>query len=147
MMFPLFYTLTEVTGIGLNVVKKTWLITAVNIAAFLLNFGLLYWLVPLLGARGAAMASATSFWVFMLIKTELSSRMWQKLPCRKIYTHTALCLILCLGYTYFGNTGNYYIFALIWLAGLIALTVKYKTPLSSALSVVKGRLNKKHSTQ
>ena len=147
MMFPLFYTLTEVTGIGLNVVKKTWLITAVNIAAFLLNFGLLYWLVPILGARGAAMASATSFWVFMLIKTELSSRMWQKLPCRQIYINTALGLILCLSYTYFGNTGNYFIFALIWLSGLIALTVKYKTQLSSALSAVKGRLNKKHSTQ
>ena len=33
MLYPLFYTLTEVSGIGLNVVKRTWLITAVNIVA------------------------------------------------------------------------------------------------------------------
>jgi polysaccharide biosynthesis family protein len=142
MMFPLFYTLTEVTGIGLNVVKKTWLITAINIAAFLLNFSLLHWLVPLLGARGAAMSTATAFWVFMLIKTELSSRMWQTLPCRKIYTNTALCLIVCLSYTCFGNTGNYYIFAAIWFTGLTILMLGHKRQLASALSTIKSRLNR-----
>ena len=42
MLFPLFYTLTEVSGIGLNVVRSTWLITAINIVAFIANTALLY---------------------------------------------------------------------------------------------------------
>ena len=49
MLYPLFYTLTEVSGIGLNVVRRTWLITAVNIVAFAINFSLLSLLVPHLG--------------------------------------------------------------------------------------------------
>lgn len=142
MLFPLFYTLTEVSGIGLNVVKKTWLITLVNIAAFTVNFSLLYVLVPELGARGAAIASALSFWVFFLIKTELSSRMWQPLPRRKIYTSATLCLILCLSYTYFGTKSNYVVFALIWLAGLIALALQHKQQLTGTLRIIKGRLKK-----
>ena len=61
MLFPLFYTLTEVSGIGLNVVRSTWLITVINIVAFIANTALLYLLVPKFGAKGAAMASATAF--------------------------------------------------------------------------------------
>ena len=68
MLFPLFYTLTEVSGIGLNVVRSTWLITAINIVAFIANTALLYLLVPKFGAKGAAMASATAFWLFFILK-------------------------------------------------------------------------------
>ena len=43
---PPVYTLTEVSGIGLNVVRSTWLITVINIVAFIANTALLYLLVP-----------------------------------------------------------------------------------------------------
>lgn len=142
MLFPLFYTLTEVTGIGLNVVKKTWLITAVNIAAFFCNLILLYLLVPDLGARGAAMASALSFWVFFLIKTELSSRLWQPLPRAPLYLQATICLAVCLSYTYWGDRDNYYVFAAAWLAALAFLAYRYKTALSDGMRLLKGRLKK-----
>ena len=142
MMFPLLYTLTEVSGIGLNVVKKTWLITLVNLIAFLCNFALLYWLIPKLGARGAAMASAISFWIFFVCKTELSSLLWQPLPRLKIYSTVTACLLLCLSYTYWGTTDNYYLFALIWLTGLIALCIIHKQQLTGAILMLKGRLKK-----
>lgn len=142
MMFPLFYTLTEVSGIGLNVVKRTWLITGVNTAACLLNLALLFWLVPHLGARGAAISIAVAFWAFFITKTELSSRLWQALPRRKLYTRSTLCLLLCLGYTYWGSTANYPLFALIWLLILGALFLQYRLPLHQAAAALKGRLKK-----
>lgn len=139
-MFPLLYTLTEVSGIGLNVVKRTWLITLVNIAACAVNISLLYLLVPHFGARGAAASIAVSFWIFFLMKTELSSRLWQPLPRLKIYAQTLLCLLMCLLYTFWGNTGRYPVFAALWLLILALLGKQYRNRLQQAFAAVKSRL-------
>ncbi|MCP1659212.1 lipopolysaccharide biosynthesis protein [Neisseria perflava] len=145
MLFPLLYTLTEVSGIGLNVVRKTWLITLVNLVAFACNFSLLHLLIPSLGARGAAMASAISFWLFFICKTELSSLLWQPLPRLKIYSNVTVCLLICLSYTYWGNSSNYWLFAIIWLIGLIVLVMSHKQQLANALQMIKGRLKKNNN--
>ena len=142
MLFPLFYTLTEVSGIGLNVVRSTWLITAINIVAFIANTALLYLLVPKFGAKGAAMASATAFWLFFILKTEFSSRLWQPLPRLKIYTNSTLCLIICLAYTWLGTRDNYIWFALAWAVGLGFLFLKYKHALFAATEKIKVKLNR-----
>lgn len=142
LLFPLFYTLTEVSGIGLNVIKKTWLITVINFVCLTINLSLLKFLVPLLGARGAAIASAISFCIFFMIKTELSSKLWQKLPRMKLYSNAALCLLMCISYTYFGTKSNYYIFSLLWLAGLILLTIFHKKQILESVSMIKTRLGK-----
>lgn len=142
MLFPLFYTLTEVSGIGLNVVRSTWLITVINIVAFIANTALLYLLVPKFGAKGAAMASATAFWLFFIFKTEFSSRLWQPLPRLKIYTNSTLCLIICLAYTWLGTRDNYIWFALAWAVGLGFLFLKYKHALFAATEKIKAKLNR-----
>ncbi|WP_416191287.1 lipopolysaccharide biosynthesis protein [Neisseria sp. CCUG12390] len=142
LLFPLFYTLTEVSGIGLNVIKKTWVITVINFLCLAVNLTLLRFLVPALGAKGAAIASAVSFCVFFIIKTELSSKLWQQMPRLKLYTNAVFCLAVCIGYTYFGTRSNYFIFALIWAAGLAGLVFFHKNQLSAALNTVKNRLKK-----
>ncbi|MFS6938698.1 lipopolysaccharide biosynthesis protein [Neisseria animaloris] len=142
MLFPLLYTLTEVTGIGINVSKKTWLITVFSVVALLCNLGLLYRLVPALGAKGAAMSTAVSFWVFSVLKTEASVRLWQPLPRIQLYGTMFACLICCLAYTRWGNTGNYFVFAAVWLLVLAILLMKHRKILLQAASVIKGRLKK-----
>ncbi|MCF7521793.1 polysaccharide biosynthesis C-terminal domain-containing protein [Neisseria sp. ZJ106] len=124
LLVPLFYTWTEVGGIGLNVVKKTGLIAAVNLAALAANLLLLYQLVPPLGAKGAAAATAAAFWLFFILKTELSARLWQPLPRRTLYAAATACLSVCLCYTLFGNRENYPLFAAVWLAALLWLAYR-----------------------
>ncbi|WP_416190005.1 lipopolysaccharide biosynthesis protein [Neisseria sp. CCUG17229] len=121
-MLPVFYTLTEVSGIGLNIIKKTWLITLVHILCLLINLCLLYYLVPKLGAKGAAMANAVSFWLFFMVKTELSSYLWQPLQRNKIYLTMGFLLMLCLSYTFYGTKDNYPFFVLAWLC-LFIITI------------------------
>ena len=84
-LFPLLYTLTEVTGIGINISKKTWLITLISVIALLCNLALCRLLIPQLGAKGAAMATAISFWLYFVLKTEASIRLWQKLPRQRLW--------------------------------------------------------------
>ena len=142
-LFPLLYTLTEVTGIGINVSKRTWLITVFSLLALLCNLGLLYFLIPKLGARGAAMATAASFWLFFVMKTEASLRLWQPLPRLKVYGITFLYLIVCLAYTYAGNRDNYFAFAGVWLITLVWLGLHHKQGLRHIFATLSGRLKQR----
>lgn len=141
-LFPLLYTMTEVTGIGINVSKKTWLVTVISLIALAVNFTLCRLMIPLLGARGAAMSMAISFWLYFALKTEASIRLWQPLPRLRIYGNTLLALAFCLSYTYFGSRSNYPFFALVWLIILAALVFSYQHSLRQTVSAVKGRLKK-----
>ncbi|EGV37380.1 oligosaccharide flippase family protein [Neisseria weaveri] len=141
-LFPLLYTLTEVSGIGINVVKKTWLITVISLIALACQFTLLYLLVPTWGARGAAISTAVSFWVLFILKTEISALIWQKLPRKKLYLSTAACVATCVAYTSIGNTQNYFLFALLWLTAIAVVLMLYKNNILSFVQSIKGRLKK-----
>ncbi|HFC8379798.1 TPA: lipopolysaccharide biosynthesis protein, partial [Neisseria meningitidis] len=122
MLPPLFCTLVEISGIGLNVVRKTRPIALATLGALAANLLLLGLAVPSGGARGAAVACATSFWLFFVFKTESSCRLWQPLKRLPLYTHTLLCLTSSAAYTCFGTPANYPLFAGVWavyLAGCI----------------------------
>lgn len=120
MLVPLLYTLTEATGIGINVRRKNGLIPLVSLAALGCALALLHALVPRYGARGAAAASASAFWLFFLLKSEASARLWQSLPRGAVYGATAACLAACLAFALFGSAENFPLFAALWAAGLAA---------------------------
>ena len=73
---PFMYMLSEVTGIGIALRKKTQYITFIVILTFLMNLSLNFVLIPGFGAKGAAVATATSFFFFYFLKTLVSSRIW-----------------------------------------------------------------------
>lgn len=107
MLPPLFYTLTEISGIGLNVVRKTRPIALATLGALAANLLLLGLAVPSGGTRGAAVACAASFWLFFVFKTESSCRLWQPLKRLPLYMHTLFCLASSAAYTCFGTPANY----------------------------------------
>lgn len=75
---PLFYTLSEVTGIGIAIAKKTRFSMYASIAAMLTSIVLNFFLVKKLGALGAAISTAFSFWFFYILRTEFSQLVWRK---------------------------------------------------------------------
>jgi polysaccharide biosynthesis family protein len=141
-LFPLLYTMTEVTGIGINVSRKTWLVTVISVIALAANFALCRLLVPAFGAKGAAASMAVSFWLYFALKTEASVLLWQKLPRTKIYGTTLICLFSCLAYTFWGNRGNYPLFAAGWAAALAGIGFAYRTQLVLLAERIAGRLKK-----
>ena len=141
-LFPLLYTMTEVTGIGINVSRKTWLVTVISVIALAANFALCRLLVPAFGAKGAAASMAVSFWLYFALKTEASVLLWQKLPRTKIYGTTLICLFSCLAYTFWGSRGNYPLFAAGWAAALAGIGFAYRTQLVLLAERIAGRLKK-----
>lgn len=102
MLAPLFYALSEITGVGIAVSRKTWFSLVAALGAVLVGFAACRALIPSLGAFGAAIASACSFWLFLALRTEFSALAWRQLKRRKVYFYTTLCIALSLAYSYFG---------------------------------------------
>ena len=82
---PLFYTLSETTAVGIAIARKTKFAVLASIVAMLVNLMANYFLVPLYGAKGAAISTAIAFWVYYIFRTEFSRIVWRKMPAGKSY--------------------------------------------------------------
>lgn len=91
---PMLYTLSEVTGIGIAVVRRTKLSMLCAIVAMLCSAILNYFLVPQLGASGAAISTAIAFLVFFSLRTIIAALVWRKKFHLKIFVIMITLLIL-----------------------------------------------------
>ncbi len=91
--YPLFYTLSETTVVGIGIARKSAYSMLACMLALLVNLVCNYFLIPKYGAAGAASSTALSFWVFLVLRTEFSNRLWKPLPTRALYCFTLLCIV------------------------------------------------------
>jgi len=94
LMGPLLYTLSEVTGIGIAVVRKTKFSMLCAICAMLSSVALNYFLVPKLGASGAAISTATAFLIFFGLKTLIAALVWRRTFHLKVFMIMVVLLVL-----------------------------------------------------
>lgn len=87
---PLFYMLSETTVVGIGITRKSMYAMLAPISAFVLNLVLNYFLIPIYGVAGAAVATVFSFFVFFIVRTEASAYLWVSFPRGKMYF-----LLLC----------------------------------------------------
>ncbi len=118
MAYPLFYTLSETTVIGIGVTRKTGYAMLASVVAALTNFIGNYLLVPELGASGAAISTAISFWIFLVLRTEFSCLVWRSFPRFKLYIFVLICLVFAI---LFNRYGEFYKipFVVIWFIVLL----------------------------
>lgn len=110
---PLFYTLSETTAIGITIARKTRLSMVASIGAMLVNALGNYLLVPKMGAVGAAVSTAFSFWVFYILRTELSRLVWRNMPSSKAYFIITLLLAATIAHASLLKSSS--IATIIWL--------------------------------
>ncbi len=85
MAYPLLYTLSEATGVGIGIKRKTIYAMLAAIVALSVNLVGNWWLIPIYGAGGAAISSAVAFFVFFVIRTEASSMVWVSFERWRMY--------------------------------------------------------------
>jgi O-antigen/teichoic acid export membrane protein len=85
MAYPLLYTLSEATGVGIGIQRKTMYSALAAILALVTNAIGNWLLIPVYGAAGAGMASAGAFFVFFMVRTEASARLWNSFERLKMY--------------------------------------------------------------
>ena len=122
MAYPLFYTLSETTVVGLGITRKSTYAMAASIIAVLVNLVGNYIFVPLYGAAGAAISTAIAFWVFLVCRTEFSCHAWRPIPRLKLYSMTLICLIISVLFTMIG-ADHQAEFSCAWLSLLIVTAI------------------------
>jgi len=140
MAYPLFYTLSEATVVGLGISKKSGYSMLASLIAFFVNAIGNYLLVPYFGAKGAAISTAISFWLFLVLRTEFSSRIWRPLPRARLYIGTFICLLNSIGFCLLGDKYPYYFF-FSWLAIFVTVTILYRREMSNIYIYVKNKEN------
>lgn len=133
MAHPLFYTLSETTGIGLGIMRRSMLSMAASLIAALLNLLGCYLLVPRYGAAGAAISTAVAYWGFFFLRTELSMRAWRPLPRKKLYVCTLTCLLMAVLFTIVGDK-NHALFLFLWFIILVAAWLCFRGTIQVAIT-------------
>lgn len=123
MAAPLLYALSESTGIGLSINRKTYLSMLASCLAIAFSILTNYLLVPEYEAAGAAVATAITFWFFFFLRTELSCLAWRRFKKYKIYTgsmlSTTTAVVVAIWGEYLGALS-----LLIWLVvGLLGCII------------------------
>jgi len=122
---PLLYMLSEVTGVGITVQRRTKLAMLVSILAVIVNFSLCFYLVPMYGAAGAAIASAVAFWAFFVIRTIVSTRIWESKF--DVSWQFLIFLVLMLSILFVITPDKYSVIAIVgwWLAGSVITIARW----------------------
>ena len=71
---PMMYTLSEVTALGINFTKKTTWHLIISLVVSCVNLIGNILLVPVLGARGAAISTGSAYVLFFILRTGISMR-------------------------------------------------------------------------
>lgn len=138
---PLLYTMSEATVVGLSIGRRTGLAMVAAIFSFAVNFLGNYFLIPVLGAAGAATSTCFAFWIFLILRTEFSIRVWKPIPRFKIYSLSALCVFGSIFSAVYGIDVYPYIY-LYWLCILLLSVFFYRIEIAVAVEYFKrnGRL-------
>lgn len=133
---PICYTISETTGLGIAIAKKTYNNLIFIMASLIVNVSLAVWLTPRLGALGSAVASAVAGAVYLLVRTILGERYYK---CVNSYLRTILALVIlflaCFLNAYFSEVRGIRILAILGL--VILLSIMYKKYLIKLIEILK----------
>lgn len=100
--YPLLYTLSETTVIGIGITRRSGFAMLAAIIAFTVNLIGNWFMIPVFGASGAAVSTCLSFWVFFILRTEFSIYLWKPMPRLLLYGYTALVVAGASVFTLYG---------------------------------------------
>ncbi|NMC63836.1 MAG: oligosaccharide flippase family protein, partial [SAR324 cluster bacterium] len=137
---PIMYTVSETTVGGINFKKKTHWHLWISIMAALVNFIGNTALVPVYGARGAALATGLSYVVFFYARTLISRKLFPVDYGLTRYSIGTLVLIAVALINTFSDSA--YLEAGSSILGLIIITLLYKPELKYVFSLSRRTIGK-----
>lgn len=144
MLWPLFYALSETSGLGIAITRSSRLGLMVAALSLTINIVLNLVLLPRFGSSGAAVSLAVSIWAFLVLRTEVSNSIWRHVPRLRLYTWTLAALALSIVHALFGPSARMVVIA-CWLVFLILAGFTFSSSISQGwawalLSLHRGRL-------
>ncbi|KAB0483014.1 oligosaccharide flippase family protein [Vibrio chagasii] len=140
--YPLLYTLSEVTKLGIGISRKSNFSLLATTLSFIINLVGNVFLIPIFGAFGAATSTAISFWVFLILRTEFSLYLWPELCLKKlkIYVWSIFPIVIAITLNYL-NRDEKYIDILVWFMYMLTVIFLWWDTLKIILFDFKKRAN------
>lgn len=140
--YPLFYTLSETTKVGIGIHRKSIYSMLAALCALSVNLVGNWFMIPIFGAAGAAVSTCISFWVFFVLRTEFSIYLWKPMPRFLLYGYSVLVVIGASVFTLYGAIVFKFMFV-FWCALLLITLFTFKSELCESLQFVKYHLSRK----
>ena len=115
---PICYCLGETTSMGIDISKKTWWKTAIYVLSAVLNVVLCFVFIPLMGMSGAALASALTAVITLILRTAVGEHYYKVLESSKYLIYT----IGLMGVASFGNLLLTGVWKYLFLIAVLALS-------------------------
>lgn len=124
LMAPICYTISESTGVGIAIAKKTQLNMVFILGSLIVNVAGCYILIPRYGSMGAAIASAAAGLVYLAIRSVLGEKYYKCVNSyKKSVTALILMLAACIVNMFFSESSWVRIGSIVLL--MIVLTLLY----------------------
>lgn len=101
--YPLLYTLSETTVVGIGITRRSSFSMLASLIAFIANLLGNFWLIPIFGAAGAAASTCLCFWLFLILRTEFSIYLWKPIPRITLYLYTGILVTGAVFSTLYGK--------------------------------------------
>lgn len=136
--FPLLYTLSETTVVGIGITRRSAYAMLSAVIAFAVNVLGNWWLIPIFGAAGAAVSTCVAFWIFFLLRTEFSILLWKPMPRLLLYNFTLICVAGAVVFTLWGKYLQNWMMG-YWLIVLACWIFIFRVEVRNAVSFVLER--------
>lgn len=133
--YPLLYTLSETTSVGIGITRKTGFALLASLSALLVDLACNYFLVPRFGAAGASVSSAMAFSAYLVVRTEASAYLWRSFPRGKLYAFLLLIVLTVSATALLGSPFASYA-RWLWVAILAAAFLTFRNTLKAASGLV-----------
>lgn len=131
LIYPVMYTISEVTVMGVYFKEKTMNLLVVSVIAAGANIALNWFLIPVCGAIGASIATGMSYTIFFWCRTVISRRLWFKFPLGDYVMITIVLLLVS-----FANiVVNNWIIYVINVAVLVGLILYFRKEVGTILNI------------
>lgn len=118
LIYPVMYTISEVTVMGVYFKEKTMNLLVVSVIAAGANIALNWVLIPACGAIGASIATGLSYTIFFWCRTIISRRLWFKFPLND-YIMVTIVLLFVSFVNIIANNWIIYVINAMVLAGFV----------------------------
>ncbi|MBU8752324.1 lipopolysaccharide biosynthesis protein [Priestia megaterium] len=124
LLMPIMYTISETTSLGINFSKKTYYHVIISAVAAICNILLNVILVPKYGAIGAAIATGISYFVFFILRTIISNKLFK--VEYKLFSFIGSIIIMYIYCFYASFWSDGWLFYIIGLATMLFYTIIFR---------------------
>lgn len=143
---PICYCLGETTGMGITISKKSYWTTIIYLFSALINIGLCFAFIPLLGMAGAALASALSAVLTLLLRTWVGEKYYKVLSTyRYLFGTIGLMAVASFGNLWLTGFAKYALIVIVLACACLFYRAELAVLWKSAVEIARAILRKKEA--